>query len=136
MAVLAQAHLERGEVDAADAAINEPIDPRWEEGIAMAWVRTVRARVMLERGQVGPALELLEPIDAMLGPLRNPALFPYPEIHARALLRAGDRDRAYEVAAEALERSRRFGAARSIGASLTTLGLVAGGGEGIAHLPQ
>ncbi|HYY05544.1 MAG TPA: AAA family ATPase [Candidatus Limnocylindria bacterium] len=136
MAILAQAYLERGDVDAADAAINEPIDPRWEEGLAMAWVRTVRARIMLERGQVAAALEMLEPIDGMLGPLRNPALFPYPEVHARALLRAGDRDRAYEVAAEALERSRRFGAARSIGASLTTLGLVAGGDEGIAHLAE
>jgi DNA-binding CsgD family transcriptional regulator len=136
LSLLAQLHLERDDLDAAEATIHQPIDPRWEEGLAMAWVRTVQARVALERGETARALGLFESLDETLGPLRNPALFPYAEVRARVHLRAGDRDGAHAVATEALELARRWGAQATIGASLVTLGLVAGGEEGLGHLAE
>jgi len=66
----------------------------------------------------------------------NPAFSQWRSAAALALARLGDSSRAAELAAEELSLAQRFGAARSIGVSLRSSGIVAGGDEGVARLEE
>jgi DNA-binding CsgD family transcriptional regulator len=129
--VLAEAHLERGEFDAASAALDLlagfPAD-RAEHVLALI----ARGRLALAQeapaaalGQLRAAGDLAE----RLG-LVQPTMFPWRIWASAAATRLGDGELALEFAQAALERARATGAARTLGAALRVAGLAAGGSRG------
>jgi DNA-binding NarL/FixJ family response regulator len=67
---------------------------------------------------------------------QNPALVAWRSQAALALLRLGDGNEARRLATEELALARAWGAPRALGAALRTMGLVLGGGKGLALLEQ
>jgi DNA-binding CsgD family transcriptional regulator/tetratricopeptide (TPR) repeat protein/ABC-type cobalamin/Fe3+-siderophores transport system ATPase subunit len=137
-AQLAWTLIERGELDDADAAL-VPIesDPTWQTHPAYAFVLEARGRIALARGDHGAALDSLLEAGTRIeqAQIPNPAILPWASYAALAALPA-DREHAQSLVADELEASRRFGAARALGISLRTAGIVAGGGDGVDLLRE
>jgi DNA-binding CsgD family transcriptional regulator len=137
--VLAEAHLERGQLDRAAAAIELPgSKDRWERLISNTWLIAARGRIELERGDAEAALaSYLE-----CGRLRDGAGMPNPSVlswrsgAALAANHLGRSDQARELAEEDLRLAREFGTPRAHGRALRTLGLVGAGEDGIDLLRE
>jgi DNA-binding CsgD family transcriptional regulator len=137
---LARAHIERGELDEASAALELPdAEERWRGTTMYAAWRAARGRVALARGRADEALaeqlasgELLR--DTLH--LRNPAIGEWRSEAALAATQLGEKDLARELVEEELELARGFGAARPVGVALRAAGLVAGGKEGVELLRE
>ncbi|MDQ3729690.1 MAG: AAA family ATPase [Actinomycetota bacterium] len=136
-AVLAEAYLERGELDAAAAALELPGgDERWARLASYTWLLGVRGRLELERGEPERALETLTACGELRdgAALTNPSVLSWRTGAAVAAHRLGRQGEALGLAREDLELARGFGAPRAMGQALRTLGLVSGGDEGLELL--
>ncbi len=129
-AALVQALAERGEFEAAEAALEAadahgPPDPIGD-AYTGTLVLNARARLRLAEGNAGAALaDLLEVgrrQEAMREP--NPAAVDWRSQAAIAYATLDRPDAALALTREELELARRFGAARAIGIALRTLGVV------------
>ena len=133
-AFLAEALLERGELDAAQLAL-ERANPPEEIPDNGHWHLFLNARATLLVAQedlrqgLEETLECGRRFQALGG--RNPAWIPWRSRAAMCLTRLGeDPDRARALAEEELELAGRFGAPRAIGRALRVHGLVQGGDAG------
>jgi DNA-binding CsgD family transcriptional regulator len=133
-AQLAWAHVERGELDKADAAL-APVesDPARESLPAYSLALQARGRISLARGQNERALSELREAGRLLraSQIPNPAVAPWASWAAMAAVRLGRLDEARELSAGELAASRRFGAPRAVGISLLSAGLVEQGSGGV-----
>jgi DNA-binding CsgD family transcriptional regulator len=137
-AALALAHVERGEVDAAAAAIDID-DERWGSRIDFALLMPIaRARVALARGEAAAALVQLDASAAFMGVLgfRGPVPPDWRIWRTVALLQLGRRDEARETAAEALGIAREWGARWTLGVALRNAGLAEGGVLGLTNMEE
>jgi DNA-binding NarL/FixJ family response regulator/Tfp pilus assembly protein PilF len=136
---LAWAHVERGELGEADAAL-APIerDPARESLPAYALALQARGRISLARGDFESALaELLEAGRLLrASQIPNPAVAPWASWAALAALRLGRVEEARELSSGELAASRRFGAPRAVGISLVSAGMVAGPDGGVELLRE
>ena len=129
-AALVQALAERGEFEAAEAALEAADAHGPPEAIGDAYTGTLvlnaRARLRLAQGNARAALaDLLEVgrrQEAMREP--NPAAVDWRSQAALAYATLDQPDAALALAREELELARRFGAARAIGIALRTLGVI------------
>jgi ATP/maltotriose-dependent transcriptional regulator MalT len=130
-AMLVQALTERGELDAAQAALEAADANGAPAAIGDAYtgtlVLTARARLRLAQGDAHSALADLLETGRRQATMRepNPAAVDWRSQAALAHLTIGRRDAALALAREELELARRFGAARAIGIALRTLGVIA-----------
>jgi DNA-binding CsgD family transcriptional regulator len=131
---LAWAHVDRGELDAADAVL-APVesDPARESLPAYSLALQARGRVSMARGDAASAFEQLLEAGRLLRASRipNPAVAPWAAWASLAALQLGRVEEARELSRTEMAASRRFGAPRAIGISLMSAGLVAGGEEGV-----
>ena len=138
-AVLAEAHLERGELEQAEAALALPGgDAPWERLISHGWLLAARGRVELERGEPAAALASYTACGELCEEARitNPSVIAWRSGAAQAEARLGETGRARELVEAELELARDYGAPRAIGVALRTLGLVAGDEDGIEALEE
>jgi ATP/maltotriose-dependent transcriptional regulator MalT len=130
-AALVQALAERGELDAAEAALEAAGAHGPPESIGDAYTGTLvlnaRGRLRLAQGDAHAALEDLLEVGRRQEVMRepNPAAVDWRSQAALAHAGLDHADAALALAREELELSRRFGAARAIGVALRTLGVVA-----------
>src|SRR4051794_35276485 len=131
-AQLAWAHIERNELNEAEAAL-APIerDPARESLPAYALALQARGRISIARLEPEKALgELLEAGRLMsASQIPNPAVAPWASWAALAAFRSGRAEDARALARDELAASRRFGAPRAIGISLVASGFVEGSVE-------
>jgi DNA-binding CsgD family transcriptional regulator len=136
--VSALAHIERDELDAAEAVI--AIDPeRWGRRIdAIVLLPLAAGRLALARGDVPGALNQLARAGegARAAFMRNGVPTEWRSWYATALLAAERRHEARDLAREGVEIARAWGAAWPLGAALRVAGVVEGGGEGITLLRE
>jgi ATP/maltotriose-dependent transcriptional regulator MalT len=136
-AQLAWAHVERGELDEADAAL-APVesDPARESLPAYSLALQARGRVSMARGDAASAFDQLLEAGRLLraSHIPNPAVAPWAAWASLAALQLGRVEEARELSDAELAASRRFGAPRAIGISLLSSGLVARGEEGVELL--
>jgi DNA-binding CsgD family transcriptional regulator len=127
---LAELLLERGELAEAQRLVERP-PALAQQGHLLNFFR-VRGLVAFHAGSPEQALTDFRAAGDLAHSLRieNPAFAPWRSEAALALHRLGRSDEARELAHEELELSHRWGAARTIGISLRTLGLVEGGQGG------
>jgi DNA-binding CsgD family transcriptional regulator len=138
-AVLALCLIERGEVDAAEAALEVPGgEERWGTTFTWADVLDARGRLSLARGDAQGALDDFMECGERLKAIGTShcGVVPWRPGAADAALALGDTELAGEVAAEEVELSRAFGARRELGMALRTAGVVAGGDRGLALLRE
>jgi DNA-binding CsgD family transcriptional regulator len=129
-ACVAELHIERGELAEAKRAV-APAAPPGLLG-QLTFLHVARGRVSLEEGRTERALaefKRTEEVAASLG-INNPAFLPWRSGAAAALHRLGRADEARGVAREELELAHKWGAPRTIGISLRSLGLIEGGERG------
>jgi DNA-binding CsgD family transcriptional regulator len=138
-AILAEALLDRGEVDAAAQALDVPdADERWGAGSTYFYFLASRARLAFAVGRAQDALDGFRACDEMARAwgARNPAIYPWRSGAALAALRLGERDEARRFAAAEMDDARAWGAPRPIGLALRTHGLIEGGDAGVELLQQ
>jgi DNA-binding CsgD family transcriptional regulator len=131
--VLAMAHLERGDLDAARAAIalGESANSARSDH---AMLLEARARLVLAQGDAAAALADARAAGELVEgefQARCSRLFRWRVIAARAAHLLGD-DQARILVDDALDEARELGTSRQLGETLTAAGLVAGGPEGLA----
>jgi DNA-binding CsgD family transcriptional regulator len=127
---LAAAQIDRGDLEAAEAALELPEPERWQETSLYLMWRTAHAWLALAKGEPERAREealaagkqLVEVVR-----LQNPAMLPWRSAAAIASHRIGDIDTARELAAEEVRLARRFAAPRSLGKALRSAGIAADG---------
>jgi DNA-binding CsgD family transcriptional regulator len=138
-AVLALCLIERGEIDAAEAALEVPGgEDRWGETFTWADVLDARGRVRLARGDARAALDDFVACGERLRALGTShcGVVPWRPGGALAAMQLGEVELAGELASEEVELSRSFGATRELGLALRTAGLVAGGDKGVELLRE
>jgi len=127
---LAQTLVARGRLTDADAALSELGDGLQYPGFPNSVVAVARAELALAHD---------DPAAAWAGFIRAGEEFPccgWRPGAAHALLMLGEGDRAATLAAEELERMRRFGAPRALGIALRVHGLCDPGGHGLDLLEE
>jgi DNA-binding CsgD family transcriptional regulator/predicted negative regulator of RcsB-dependent stress response len=138
-AQLAWAHVERGELDKADAAL-APVesDPERESLPAYSLALQARGRISLARGENERALKELREAGRLLhaSQIPNPAVAPWASWAVMAAVRLGRLEEARELAATELAASRRFGAPRAVGISLLAAGVVEQGDAGVEPMRE
>jgi DNA-binding CsgD family transcriptional regulator len=138
-AVLALCLIERGELDAADAALEVPGgEERWGATFTWADLLDARGRLRLARGDARAALADFVACGERLKPLGTShcGVVPWRPGGALAALELGELELAGELAAEEIELARAFGATRELGIALRASGVVAGGDRGIELLRE
>jgi DNA-binding CsgD family transcriptional regulator len=128
--LLGQTLVARGELEQAEAALDELGDGRQYPGFPNSVVAVARAELAMACGDAAGALTHF---------LRAGDEFPYSGWRpgaARAHLILGERAPAIELAEEELARARRFGAPRALGIALRVAGLSHGGTRGLSLLEQ
>jgi DNA-binding CsgD family transcriptional regulator len=136
---LAQALVERGDVDEAAAVIEAAGLP---EALPVTghlfFFQLARARTRIEAGDAGRGLDDMLDLGSRVQRVLfdNPATYPWRRFAAEVMLRDGRRDEALALADENLALARRWGAPYAVGAGLRTSGLVRGGDEGEALLRE
>lgn len=139
-AYLAAAQLECGDRDGAERTLERAAGAgEWAQSRS-DWLPllAVRANLLEARGDLTAALETTLEWGrlAQAAEWRNPAFMPW---RSRAALRLSalerERERALQLAREEVELARRWGAPRTLGAALRSLGVVEGGetGERLLH---
>jgi DNA-binding NarL/FixJ family response regulator len=118
---LAQIHVERGDLEAAEAVLAR-IDPgdRWGDGPNF-W-RKAQIEVLLCRGRPEEALALCDLYESRLGLMRNPAAAPWRSLRAQVLDRMERTDEAIELAREELDAAQVWGARQTVGHAQLVLG--------------
>jgi DNA-binding CsgD family transcriptional regulator len=137
-AVLLEALIEQGELDAADAVL-APLESAAESGfVTAAPLRLARSRLRVSRGGTAEGLDDLLDIGACLtrALVTCPSYIPWRSDAALAQLALGDRESAGLLAAEELELARAFGAPRALGVAMRAAGVVAGGDRGASLLRE
>jgi DNA-binding CsgD family transcriptional regulator len=135
--ILAQAHLERSDLSAAQDAISVSMgldDRRPEHAFALL----ARGRLQLARGHPLGALSDFQEAGARgdgLG-IGQPTLLPWRGWASLAALELGQRALAVELSGVELEMAREIGAARVLGCALSAAGVARGGVEGRALLAE
>jgi DNA-binding CsgD family transcriptional regulator len=137
--LLVDSLLERGRVeDAARALDRAGAIEALPDGLGGPALLAARGRVRIASGEPragrDDVLAAGERQDA--AGLRSPALGPWLPAAALASHALGERERAIELSADNLARSRRFGVAFVLGRALCVHGVVIGGDEGLAHLRE
>jgi DNA-binding CsgD family transcriptional regulator len=129
--VLAEAQLDRGELDAARRAL-DLVDGFPEERPEHALALTARGRLALARNDPAAALRDLRAAGDLAGRngMAQPTILPWRIWASAAATQLGNRQLALELADAALERARATGAPRTLGAALRAAGLAAGGRQG------
>ena len=132
----AEGLIERYELDAARAVVEELDAEEWEPNNSWVLFLRARGRVSMASGDPGSALrDFLEWGERW--PTRNPAAQCHWRGHAAlAHAKLGNRREAVRLAEEELELSRAFGAARAVGVSQHALGLVSRGSAALALLRE
>ncbi len=136
---LVEALVERGEHEPADHLLSElgrtgPLAPGFLEN----WVLHGRGVLRLAQGRLEDAVSDLEELGRRGDAWRpwNPGIFGYRSTLALAYFRLGREQDAREMAAEGVERARRWAAPRAVGIALRTCGLVTGGPAGIEQIAE
>ena len=138
-APLIDALVELGELDHADESLSESgLDGPIPEAFMLNFVLHSRGWLRLARGDHERAAEDFEELARRETAWRpwNPAIFPYRSGLAMACRAQGEMSRAQGLAADELDRARRWGAPRAIGISLRTSGLVEEGEQALALLGE
>ncbi len=126
-------HVDRGDLDAGEAALAEARTLPWV-GDGGRLMRDSAARLHLAAGRAEEALaELTAPIPA--GDVTNPAWAPWRGLKAQALAGLGRRDEALVLADEEVTLLRQWGAPTALGISLRIRGEI-GGSAGVADLRE
>lgn len=136
--VLAQVQIERGELDAAAAALELPDgEDEWSDSVPFALILEARGRLAAARGEDEAALaDLLacgERVSSM-GPHQ-----PYSRwrVHAALCLeRLGERERGRELATAEVAAARGAGAPRVLGTALLAEGILLDGQAGLDRLAE
>ena len=134
-AVLSNALVERGELDAAAAALELPGgERRWSDSFTWNDYLEARAGLALARGDAEAALR-----DALACGERladaggdHSAVVPWRAVAARAAARIGKPEEAGRLAEEDIRLARRFGAPWALAHALRTAAELAGGDRGLA----
>ena len=137
-ALLAEAHLAKGEVDAAWHEIEQGSASQHDESPWLPFLLMVRGQVQDARGRSAAGLEdILRAGEtaARLG-ARNPAVLPWRSAGAVVAARGGDGDMAVRLAREELELARAFGAPGAEARALRALGVVTEGADALDTLEQ
>jgi DNA-binding CsgD family transcriptional regulator len=138
-AALAGCQLERGDLEAAKAALELPGgEERWQAEFTFNDYLEARGRVRLADGDPEGALADFEACGDRLRPLgaTHPGVVPWRAGAARAAAALGDRERARALADEDLAEASAFGAPIQHGLALRTAGELAGGDKGIELLRE
>jgi DNA-binding CsgD family transcriptional regulator len=139
LALLVEALLESGDVDGAERTLaTSGLAVEIPPGLASNHLLQARARLRLQQSRTHAGLEdLLEfgRRDELWG-AANPLASRWRSLACVPLAATGDRAGALRLAAEDVERARRWGAAAGVGMALRAHGLVEGGRAGIAHLHE
>ena len=138
-AFLVDALLERGEVaEAANVLDPLPISDHPAGAYYLHSARESRARLRLAQGRAAEAAHDLLAFGRDLEAIGivNPAITPWRSEAAIALLRAGEPERAQDLAAEEVALARRWGAPRALGMALRAHGLAIGGADGLPLLEE
>jgi DNA-binding CsgD family transcriptional regulator len=136
-AVAARALLERGELDAAEAALELPGgEERWEASVALAQLVEARSWLALARGDAESAASGFRDCRRRQTWVQapNPADMAWRSGAALAAHALGDREKARSLAEQEVELARAYGAPRPLGIALRTCGLVLGGEAGLELL--
>ena len=139
LALLIEALIEEGEVDTAeralaDSGLGEEIPP----GMASNSLLEARGLLRVAQGRMREGLDDLVRFgrhDALWGGA-NPLASRWRSHASLALAAMGDREAAHRMAAEELERARRWGAASGIGVALRAAALVEGGAASVGRLRE
>ena len=137
-AVLLQALVEQGELDAAAEAL-APLDFETESGSLISPpLRFARGRLRLAQGRVAEGLEDLLAVGVLLtrSLVTSPGALPWRSEAALVHLALGDHEAAERLAEEELQLARAFGAPRALGVALRAAGVVAGGDRGASLLRE
>ncbi|MBJ7331173.1 MAG: AAA family ATPase [Solirubrobacteraceae bacterium] len=130
---LAMVHVERGELDEAQAALDAVGDPIRNGTSAFFYLRT-RVALCLAQGKLDDALRFAGELHERSW-LRFPIDHMWRGMEAQALHRLGRTDEALVLAREELEIAEQWGAPLVVGPALRTLGELEGE-DGIARLQQ
>jgi DNA-binding CsgD family transcriptional regulator/Flp pilus assembly protein TadD len=139
LGVLVDAHRERGDVDAAEAAVAKAgLDDEIPDTFIHNFALRPRAEMRIAAGRVEAGIADLDELGRRLAARGqdNPALHPWRSALAGALLRAGKAERARALAVQELELARPWGADRAIGIALRAVGLCEAADGDIAHLHE
>lgn len=131
-ALVSEAHLERGQIEEAAAALDLPGgDEPWERLVSYSWLLAARGRMQLQLGRAAEAFATLRACGDLCeqGRITNPSVVAWRSPSALAALRLGRTEEARELAQAELDATRRFGAPRATGVALRALGLVTEGDE-------
>jgi DNA-binding CsgD family transcriptional regulator len=136
---LIDALVERGELDAAERALEESgIAGPLPELLHLTFVYESRARLRLAQGRPQEALDDLRACTWLLEGwnIRSPGRNPWRASAALALLALGEREEAIRLAHEDVDLARRFELPRELGMALRAAGLAEGGDRGIDLLRE
>jgi DNA-binding CsgD family transcriptional regulator len=137
-AVLVQALVEQGELDAAEQAL-APLEFETESGSLISPpLRFGRGRLRVAQGRVTEGLEDMLAVGALLtrSLVTSPGALPWRSEAALVHLALGDHESAERLAEEELRLARAFGAPRALGVALRAAGVVAGGDRGASLLRE
>jgi DNA-binding CsgD family transcriptional regulator len=139
LGLLIQAQLEAGDVDAAERALHESgLGDEIPPSRASNYLLGARALLRLAQDRSREGLDDLVEFgrrDELYG-AGNPRASRWRSRAALALAAAGEPERARELAADDLERARRWGAASGIGAALRAFALVDPGSSSVDRLGE
>lgn len=128
----AHAHLDRGELEAAEALLGPAGDPGRPESADLALALDARGRLRLLQGWPAEAYDDHLAAGRLTLPLAdNPGFLAWRPNAALAAHRLGKVDAARELAGKSLEQARAGGAPRALVRSLRVAGLLEGGTAGL-----
>jgi DNA-binding CsgD family transcriptional regulator len=136
---LAAAQIDRGDLEAAEAALELHEPERWQKTSLYLMWRTAHAWLALAKGEPERARdEALAAGEQLVEVVRlqNPAMLPWRSAAAIASHRLGETDAARELAEEEVRLARRFGAPRALGKALRSAGIAEDGDAGIELLRE
>ncbi len=137
LAFLADAQMQRGDLDAAIATLAR-LDTLPENARGQAFVHDAKGRLRYLQGRYRDAVAEFERARVFfegVGGL-NPAIVAWRSQTALAKHQLGETDEAKRLAAEEVELARRWGAPRALAKSLRVAGMVEGGTHGLALLQE
>jgi DNA-binding CsgD family transcriptional regulator/tetratricopeptide (TPR) repeat protein len=139
LGVLVDAHRERGDLDAAEAALTKAgLDDEIPDTFIHNFALRPRAEMRVAAGRLEAGIADLDELGRRLVARGqdNPALHPWRSALATALLRLGEAERARALAEEELDLARPWGARRAIGIALRAVGLCEAADGDLAHLRE